>query len=75
MKRFLGIAVLSLAIAGCAPVMQMATPRTVVISNVDVMNATQAHRMAEEECVKHGRHAVEIPDNIRDGRQSYECKD
>lgn len=75
MKRLLGIVATALLTAGCAPVMQMATPRTVVISNVDNFNVTQAHRMAEAECLKNGRHAVEIPDNIRDGRQSYECKD
>jgi len=29
--------------------------------------------LAEEECMKYGRHAVHVPDNIRDGNASYEC--
>lgn len=66
---------LALTLASCAPVMEISTPKTVMLSNVDQFNATEAFKMAEEECLKNNRHAVAIPDNIRDGRQSYECKD
>lgn len=72
-KQIVVLAVL--ALAGCAPMLQVSTPRTVMLSNVDQFNAADALRMAETECVKHNRHAVAVPDNIRDGQQAYECKD
>lgn len=63
-----------LALAGCAPMLEVSTPRTVMLSNVSKFNAAKALQMAEAECVKHNRHAVAVPDNMRDGQQSYECK-
>jgi hypothetical protein len=53
----------------------MSTPRTVMISNVGQYNSVEALKLAEAECMKYNRHAVEVPDNIRDGNASYECKD
>lgn len=79
-KQVLVLSVLTLA--GCAPMlqvstprMQVSTPRTVMLSDVYQFNAVKALQMAEAECAKHNRHAVAVPDNIRDGQQSYECKD
>lgn len=63
------------ALTGCAPMIKVSTPKTVMLSNVGAHNADQALQMAEAECMKHDRHAVAVPDNIRDGQQQYECKD
>jgi hypothetical protein len=75
MKWFIGVAMLMILLTGCAPILKVSTPRTVMLGNVDQFNSARALQMAEAECMKHNRHAVEIPDNIRDGNSSYECKD
>lgn len=64
-----------LLLTACAPILEVSTPRSVMLSNVSTSNTTEAFKMAEAECKKHDRHAVHVPDNMRDGNSSYECKD
>lgn len=54
------LVLVTVVIAGCAPRLQFSTPRTVMMSNVDQFNATEALQIAEAECMKHNRHAVAV---------------
>jgi len=65
---------LVLIVTGCAAQVKTSTPRSVIVENVSQYNSAEALHLAEEECMKYGgRHAVHVPDNIRDGDTSYEC--
>ena len=58
---------------GCAPTLLHSTPRTVLIGNSDNFNTVETQKLADEECKKHNRYAIHRPDNIRDGKATYEC--
>lgn len=73
--RPISATLIALSLVACAPQLQVVTPGTVMLSNVGHDNAATALAIAEQACAVHGRHAVPIPDNIRDGQQTYECKD
>lgn len=72
MRYFIAIAIAAL-LTGCTPKVLTATPRTVMVGNVGEINAVEALQLAEQECLKHNRHAVHVPDNVRDGQASYSC--
>ena len=75
MKKIIIVSVFVL-LAGCAtPTVKYSSPRSVMLGHVSHYNTIEALKLAEDECMKHNRHAVHVPDNIRDGQASYECKD
>ena len=62
-----------LLLSACAPVMVTSNPRVVVIENSSSFNTAETQQMADDECSKHGRYAIHRPDNLRDGKATYEC--
>ena len=74
-KKLVVVSVACSSLAACAPAVQFSSERSVMVNNVRRANQAEAMRVAEAECQKYHRHAVAIPDNVRDGNQSYECKD
>lgn len=75
MHRCSALIILAGLSTGCGPMLVSSAPRMVTLGNVTTITEAAALQLAETECAKHNRHAVVIPDNRDDGRQSYECKD
>lgn len=71
---FLLLAV-GLGLTGCAgPQVGASTPNSVLMVNVAKWDAPKALQLAEAECLKHGKHAVPMPDDTPDYQKTYECK-
>lgn len=74
--KAIALSAIALSLTSCAaPIARVSTPRSVIIGNSNAGNSVESLQLAERECQKYGRHAVHIPDNIRDGNATYECKD
>ena len=58
MARFIIVAALFLA--GCAPTVTGSTPRSVTVGNVTNFTIGKAQVIAEQECLRYGKHAIHI---------------
>lgn len=72
MKKLLIICLL--VITGCTPAIISSTPRMVVLGQSGPYNLSESIQLAEIECQKYNRHAVQIPRPGMD-MMAYECKD
>ena len=60
-------------LTGCAePRLLSSNPRSLVIENAN-SNNNMGQSIADKHCSRHGRYAIHRPDNIRDGRATFEC--
>ncbi|HEX6215267.1 MAG TPA: hypothetical protein VFZ38_10635 [Vicinamibacterales bacterium] len=75
MNRILTVLLVVACLPGCAPVIVSSTPRMVVVGNSNAQNTAATNQLAEQECQKENRHAVLVPDNIRDGNATFECRE
>ena len=58
-----------------ALIVAASTPAVVVVRNVvPAINGPEALLLAERECQKNGKHAMQIQDNQPDGIATFECK-
>lgn len=61
-------------LTGCMKAaVKASTERSVLVENVFSDKMHEALTLAEAECRKHDRHAVYVPDDIRDGLAHFEC--
>jgi hypothetical protein len=59
-------------LTGCTAQQMSSNPRSIVIENATSFN-NMGQNIADEHCSRHGRYAIHRPDNIRDGRATFEC--
>jgi len=61
-------------LTGCiTPRVMSSNPRSVVIEGANSSFNDGGQKLADEQCSRHGRYAIHRPDNIRDGRATFEC--
>jgi uncharacterized protein YcfL len=74
--KLAGVAAIAFLVVGCSssPEVEMATPKSVIIKNVDSKQDTEALQAAELECQKHGLNAVILNYDKSDSTATYECK-
>lgn len=73
MKKLLIIYLL--LITGCTPAIISSTPRMVVLGQAGPYNLSESIHLAETECQKYNKHAVQLPTRPGMDMMSYECKD
>lgn len=72
---FFPVLALGAGLTGCTgPKVGASTPNSVLMVNVAKWDAPKALQLAEAECLKHGKHAVPLPDDTPDYQKAYECK-
>jgi hypothetical protein len=76
MKKLVIISIATI-MAGCSgtPTVDMSTPVSVVLGNVNANDTVKNLTLAEQECLKYSKHAVAKGTNRNNKTASFECKD
>jgi len=72
MKYFILI-LMGLSLTGCGAKVIASTHKQVMIENASPYNMDSALELAEEECQKHGKHAVYVPVDLGYQIAGYSC--